>query len=460
MTPSLQDVKPRDDDEGRDPSGAGRVGWIAVVLALGVGYLALGTGGGDAGSDAVRAAADAARPALQPLPPAEVVSSDTLRPGESLGQVLRSQGLDGTAFSEALRAVREHQSPRRLQPGVTVQVAAQVPERLSRIVLDLDGDRSLHLARRDGGWRATVDSVPVRIDTIRIAGVVRSSLWKSRLLGDTARLAPNERWDILDRITQIYAWQVDFFREIRSGDAFRLLIERELRPDGTIRRARVLAAEFFNDGRRLPAVRFVPPDGPVEYYDADGEATRKAFLRAPLRFGRKTSGFSRRRYHPILGRHRAHRGVDYGAPRGTPVMATGGGVVTRAGWWNGYGRVVEIRHHNRRFRTRYAHLSSLTVRPGERVEQKEVIGRVGATGLATGPHVHYEFLVRGQQRNPARVELPPGDPVPEAHRAEYREIRDRRLELLRELELPRDVRLAHGLEPGPRAGAGGPAAGE
>ncbi len=452
MTSSIRDISAREPDDRPGPARtAGR--WLAAVLvALGAGYLAMRGGSGDEGAGTA-AAAGPVGPALQPPAAAEVVTRDTLRAGESLGAVLRSMGLRGTAFSEALRAVREHQSLRRLRPGVAVEVAARVPERVSRVVLDLDRDRSLHLARGPGGWSADLDSVPVTTDSIRIAGVVRSSLWEAELLGDTARLAPNEEYDILDRLSQIYAWQVDFFRDIRSGDAFRLLIERDLRPDGTIRRARVLAAEFFNDGRRLPAVRFVVPDGPVEYYDAEGEATRKAFLRAPLEFGRRTSGFSRRRYHPVLKRYRSHRGVDYGAPRGTPVMATGDGLVTRAGWWNGYGRVVEIRH-NTRHRTRYAHLHRITVRRGERVEQKDVIGRVGATGLATGPHVHYEFLVNGTQRNPARVDLPPGEPVPEAHRSEYREVRDARLTLLRDVELPRDVRLAHGLASGPSSPSG------
>jgi murein DD-endopeptidase MepM/ murein hydrolase activator NlpD len=383
----------------------------------------------------------------------EVVSVDTLGRGQGLGQLLRAHGLAGNDFVGLLDRLREFESPRRLQPGVAVRFAARVPGTTDRVVLDLDRDRSLHMVRRDGGWTARLDSVPVRVDTIRIGGVIESSLWNARLSGDTHRLAENEDNDLLDRLTQIYAWQVDFFRDIRSGDAFRVLIEREVRPDGSVRRGRVLAAEFFNDGRRLPAVRFDVPDAPVEYYDAEGEATRKAFLRAPLEFGRRTSGFSRRRYHPVLRRYRAHRGVDYGAPRGTPVLATGAGVVTKARWWGGYGRVVEIRH-NSRHRTRYAHLRSFArgIRPGVRVEQKEVIGYVGASGLATGSHVHYEFLVNGRQRNPSTVDLPPGDPVPREHREEYRRVRDRRLSLLRELALPSSVRVVR------EGGSGGGAA--
>lgn len=467
MSGSLQDVSPRDASGSGSaappgPRGGGDGGpgpgpltvMAVAVLAL-VSLLAIGTGPDDAPGDLGGAAAVSSAPEGPDGPPgpAEVVAVDTLGRGQGLGQLLRAHGLSGTDFVGLLDRIREHESPRRLQPGVEVHFAARVPETTGRVVLDLDRDRSLHLVRTGGGWEARLDSVPVRVDTIRIGGVIESSLWNASLLGDTRRLAENEENDILDRITQVFAWQVDFFRDIRSGDAFRVLIEREVRPDGSIRRARVLAAEFFNDGRRLPAVRFDVPDAPVEYYDEEGEATRKAFLRAPLEYGRRTSGFTRRRFHPVLKRYRAHRGVDYGARRGTPVLATGSGVVTRARWWGGYGRVVEIRH-NSRHRTRYAHLSGFArgVRPGVRVEQKEVIGYVGASGLATGSHVHYEFLVNGRQRNPAAVDLPPGDPVPAGHREEYRRVRDRRLSLLRELDLPSSVRVVR--RPDARSGGG------
>ncbi len=450
MSPDLQDVSPR---ASSSPSGRGRrLGSILGVVLLAAAAAAAafvaavgsspGASGGEAAADTAEAGAEE-RP--EPPPRAEVVALDTLGAGEGLGDLLRDLGLEGRAFVSALDHVRDVESPRRLQPGVVVEVAAAVPERVSRVSLKLDADRSVRLVARGGDdWAATLDSVPVTTDTLRVGGVIDNSLWNARLFGDTARLVPNERYEIVSELSNnIFAWQVDFFRDVRPGDAFRVLIEREIRPDGTMRRARVLAAELYNRDRRLSAVRFHPPDARPEYFDEDGESTRMAFLRAPLEFGRRTSGFSRRRYHPVLGGYRAHRGVDYGARPGTPVHATGAGVVTRAHWWNGYGRVVEIRHTGA-YRTRYAHLRSFArgVRPGARVEQNEVIGYVGASGLATGPHVHYEFLVNGQQRNPARVDLPPGDPVPEGHREEYRATRDRRLVLLRELEMPSSVRLA------------------
>ena len=448
MSSELRDVSPGASPPSRRRDGPGLGSILAVVLlAAGVAAAAFVTLAGTAPDRPVEPATPETTEADPPEPPprAEVVTTDTLRAGQGLGDLLREQGLEGRAFATALDHIRSVEDPRRLQPGVTVQVTARVPESVSRVSLRLDADRSVRLVAGDGyGWTATLDSVPVTTDTLRVGGVIDNSLWTATLFGDTARLVPNERYEIVTELSNnIFAWQVDFFRDIRPGDAFRVLIEREIRPDGSMRRARVLAAEFFNQDRRLTAVRFDIPDMRPEYYDEEGEATRMAFLRAPLEFGRRTSGFSRRRYHPVLKVYRSHRGIDYGARRGTPVHATGAGVVTRAHWWNGYGRVVEIRHTGA-YRTRYAHLSRFArgIRSGVRVEQDQVIGYVGSSGLATGSHVHYEFLVHGQQRNPARVDLPPGDPVPEAHRAEYRAVRDRRLALLRELSLPSTVRLA------------------
>ena len=468
MSPGFQDARPRPERPGRASRAGGRpvraallvVGLLAAA-ALGVRAVisAPATGGSAAAGGDTAAGADsaAARPgpgggdaaaASRAAGPAEdrvrVTVHDTLQRGEGLGTLLRRHGLEGSAFLSALEAVREVQDPRGLQPGVAVEITARVPERVSRVSMRLDRDRSLHLtAGRGPGWEARLDSVPVSVDTVRVAGVVeRGGLLTADLYGQTSRLISYEGYDertelLLQLANNLFAWQIDFYRDIRPGDAFRVAIEREIRPDGTVRRARILAADFRNRGRLLTAIRFDTPDAAPQYYDDNGEATRKAFLKMPLEFGRRTSGFTRRRYHPVLKTYRAHRGIDYGAPPGTPVRATGAGTVTRAGRWGGYGRVVEIRHSGK-FRTRYAHLRRIArgVRSGATVEQDEVIGYVGSSGLSTGPHLHYEFLVHGRRRDPADVDLPPGDPVPAEHQAAFRGVREERLELLRELHLP------------------------
>lgn len=437
MSPGIRDVTPPSAPTG-DGGGRWRVGrWlVAVALVAGVALAVARAGPAEQPPPSDEAAVSV--PAADPPP--RLVSYDTLAPGQSLGELLRRQGLEGDEFVAVLDRVEDVVSARRLQPGLTLEMATHVPERLGRLKLQLDDDRSLLLEHREDGWESRLDSVPVTLDTMLLAGRIEQgeSLWTTELTGDTGKLTKNVRGTIIEFLSnQIYAWQIDFFRGVHPGDAFRVAVEREVRPDGTIRQVRILAAEFLNSGRRLPAVRFPTDDGRVEFYDEEGEATRLAFLRAPLKFGRRTSGFSRRRFHPVLRTYRSHRGVDYGAAPGTPVLATGTGTVTRARRWDGYGKMVEIRH-NSVHRTRYAHLRGWGpgIREGVGVSQGQVIGYVGATGLATGPHVHYEFLVNGTQRNPAAVDLPPGDPVSEARRAEFRQVRDERLALLKGVRVP------------------------
>lgn len=402
---------------------------LAAVAVLGVALL-LSRGGGDETSEL--------RTVFVPSEPPPVVERDTLQPGQTLAAVLDRRGFEPLEIHELVQSVRQYENPRRLVAGTEVRF--RIPpesERPVELALGLDRDRTLRLRRSGPDWRARLDSVPVSVDTIEIGGVIRSSLYGARLLGDTARLAPGEATEIAYELSRIFQWQVDFFRDLRPGDSFRVTITRWVRPDGTLRRARVLGAEFMNDGRRLSAIWFDAPDPEVRgYYDREGNSLQTMFLRAPLNFP-VTSGFSRRRYHPVLHRMRAHRGIDYGAPYGARVRATGAGVVTRAGRWGGYGRMVEIRHDGR-YRTRYAHLSSVArgIRSGVRVEQGETIGHVGATGLATGAHLHYEFLVNGSQTNPASLQLPPGDPVPGRFEDEFLTHRDRVVALLEGLPLP------------------------
>ena len=436
MSPGIRDVTPPPSPSG--DGGRWRIGrWLlaaALVVGLGAAFVRAGATEREPPAEA------AAAPRPEPEPPPRLVATDTLAPGQSLGELLRRHGLSGDEYVAVIDRVEDVVSARRLRPGLVLEMETPVPERLGELTLKLDADRSLRLDRRDGGWAAELDSVPVSLDTMVLAGRIErgESLWTTELVGDTSKLEDGIRGTIIDFLSnQIYAWQVDFFRGVHPGDAFRVAVEREVRPDETVRQVRILAAEFRNSGRTLPAVRFPTEDGRVEFYDEEGEATRLAYLRAPLKFGRRTSGFSRRRFHPVLETYRSHRGVDYGAARGTPVLATGTGTVTKARRWSGYGRMVEIRH-NAAHRTRYAHLRGWGpgIREGVTVAQGQVIGYVGSTGLATGPHVHYEFLVNGTQRNPATVDLPPGDPVPDARRAEFRQVRDERLALLTRVSVP------------------------
>ncbi len=392
-----------------------------------------------------RASGDEAHPirtVVVPTPTPPVTVIDTLKSGQTLGEVLESRGVSGIDIVGLVEAIGAYANPRRLRPGTEVRLAIEESGFPAGLSLRLDPDRTLHVFATDGSqedsWASRLDSVPVTTDTILVAGLVESNLYEAHLSGDVDRLAPGEIHDITFRIAQVFQWQIDFWRDLRADDAYRVAIQREVRPDGTMRSAELLAAEFRNGDTQLTAVRFRPEDSPaVEYYDRDGEALRSVFLFAPVDLARVTSGFSRRRFHPILRRARPHLGVDYGAPRGTPVRATAPGVVTRAGRWGGYGLAVEIRHANN-IRTRYAHLSSINtgVRAGMRIEQGRQIGRVGSTGLSTASHLHYEFLRNGSQVNPARLNLPKADPVPTEDRPRFEQQRDSAIMLLARVGLP------------------------
>ena len=223
---------------------------------------------------------------------------------------------------------------------------------------------------------------------------------------------------------------MDFTRDIQSGDKFRVVLDRLISEDGEVRFGRVLASDLTMSGKSLTAFRF-ERGGRSTFYDDDGKSLRRAFLRAPVQFRRISSTFARARRHPVLGITRRHQGTDYAASPGTPVMAAGDGVVLRAGRAGGYGNLIELRHRNG-ITTRYGHLRGFArgIRGGARVSQGQTIGYVGSTGLASGPHLHYEFRVNGVARDSRRVELGNGAPVPDAERDAFERERDRLKALL------------------------------
>lgn len=370
------------------------------------------------------------------IPPIRV-AEDTLRYGQTLAELMAANGISPQESHAIARVIREYKWPRTIRPGVAFTAMGPPGEAPERVHLQLNQDSLLKMLSTDSGWVATVEVIPVVKDTVRLAGIIESSLWFAELSGEVDRLARGEYEEFVYNLADVFAWKIDFTRDIRVGDAFRVVMEREVRPDSTVRSRRFLAIEMRNRGKLLSAIPFQRPEGRREYFDTEGEALRGAFLRYPVPY-RITSGYSSRRYHPVLKRTRAHRGIDYGAPYGTRVQATADGSVTRAGWWSSYGRIVEIRHTNG-IRTRYAHLSRINVRVGQRVRQGDIVGRVGATGLATGPHLHYEFLQNDRHRNPLAVQLPAVPALEKKYMEEFKADRDRALALLEEVALPAAV---------------------
>lgn len=276
----------------------------------------------------------------------------------------------------------------------------------------IDEVRTLRVLRQGEELRADVLTRSLETHTAVVAGTIRSSLFGAiEAAGEDDQLA-------LD-LADVYAWDVDFNTEIQAGDSFRVAVEKQVADGAFVRYGRILAAELVRGDRVLRAIRHEGARG-TGYYDPGGRPLRKAFLRSPLRFTRISSRFSRSRLHPVLHVRRAHLGVDYAAPIGTPVSAAADGVVTTAGWLGGYGRTVKLRHANG-YETLYGHLSRIDVRGGQRVAQGDRVGAVGATGIATGPHLDYRMSRNGQFVDPLRQELPPAEPVPAGERAAFDE---------------------------------------
>lgn len=357
---------------------------------------------------------------LEPIyaPPAEEIEELTLGSGETLGRILWNQAdLDANEQEALLDAFRDEADPRRLAPGTRIALRKTPDGLLRGMDVSLNPDETLELQRSEAvGWEASTSRTPTTTDTLFVDGSIESMLWYAVLRDPDLEFVPAvDRVAMIHHLDQVFQWQVDFSRQIREGDRYRFVFQREVRPDGSMRSGHVLAAELVNQGTAYRAFRFDPNgDGRGTYYDEEGRSVRRAFLKKPLEFRYISSRFNPARFHPILKRWRAHTGVDYAANRGTPVMATGDGVVVQAGVNGGYGNMLEIRHPNG-FRTRYGHLQGFAdgVRSGTRVRQGQVVAYVGSSGLATGPHLHYELRRNGEARDPLAIELPPGDPVPE-----------------------------------------------
>ena len=339
-----------------------------------------------------------------------------IAPGRTLGGILDDVGVRPGEHLRAVRAFSERHDPRRLRPGGWVRARLHPDEDVVEgIEIGVDRDRTVRL-RRDplGHWTSSIEVVTTTRDTVFAAGAIRSDLWTAVMTDPVLAAMPRaDRVSFIDRLDRVFQWQVDFHR-IHPGGTYRFVFARDRRPDGSMRSGQLVAAELVNRGRAYHAIWFDPnDDGDGTWYDLEGESVRRAFLMRPLAFSRISSRFTNSRFHPILKTWRAHRGVDYAADAGTPVEATADGTVARAAWSDSYGRYVDIRHANG-FLTRYAHLQGFAggISPGAFVRQGRTIGYVGMTGMATGPHLHYEMHRHGQRVDPLAIELPADDPVP------------------------------------------------
>lgn len=348
---------------------------------------------------------------IEPLPAYDTLNL-TIGRGDTMDKLFREHNLNLGHLAAVAKLDEPRQLFRRLKVGDQFEILHENGDLVSMYsVLGLTS--ALKIERGADGFAAEIVERPIEIRKRIAHGVIRTSLFES---GGDAGLSDK----VIMNIAGIFAWDVDFVLDIRQGDNFYVQYE-EIWQDGEyVADGEIIAAEFNNNGRTHKAIRFIDDDGYSDYFTPEGDSVRKAFIRAPVDFTRVSSNFNPRRRHPILNTIRAHRGVDYAAPRGTPIKAAGDGKVIFRGTKSGYGKTV-ILQHGGNITTLYAHMSGFaaSAKLGSRVRQGQTIGFVGATGLATANHLHYEYRLNGVHRNPRTVPLPQAEPIDPRYRQRF-----------------------------------------
>lgn len=352
-----------------------------------------------------------------------------IKSGDTLASIFKSKGISPTTTHKVARLNEQTRRLRYIQPGQKIKLLLDDERKLRQMKYVPDITRTLFIQRNEeGDFRSQIINYQLEAFPAYREGVIQSSLFEAAAEADIPE-------DVIMDLVAIFGWDIDFSLDIRRGDRFAIVYE-ELFKDGTkIRNGRILSAEFVNRGRNYSAVYYTDPQGNSDYFTPDGKSMRKAFLRSPVKFSRISSGFSNKRWHPVLSKWRSHKGVDYAAARGTPVRASGDGKVIFAGNKGGYGRLIVLRHGGR-YTTAYGHLHRYArgVRSGKTVKQGQIIGYVGSSGLATGPHLHYEFRVNGVHRNPLTVRLPEAKPVHSNYLPHFEEQTQVYLSMLRRMD--------------------------
>lgn len=342
------------------------------------------------------------------------IHRERLRPGDHAVAAMQRLGFGNVESHRMVLAANSSYQLKNVRAG---QVFTRVDDaKGTDFYYNIDARQRLHLHQDKGKahWQARIENRHIFSRQRIASGAITDSLFAS---AERAGMDQRTTMNLVD----IFSWDIDFARDMRRGDTFKVIYEERFDDEGKVLESSILAARFVNQGRQYEAIRYKQINGRVDYFTPDGKSVRKAYLKAPVKFSRISSRFTLRRKHPILGYTRAHRGVDYAAPRGTPVHAIGDGYIAFKGWKHGYGRFILIRHTNRQHSTAYAHMSRYArhIRKGQHVRQGQIIGYVGMSGLATGPHLHFEFRSRGRAVNPLTVKHPPARPVAKKERDRF-----------------------------------------
>lgn len=336
-----------------------------------------------------------------------------IKSGESLSTIFKQYGLSANLLYRIVHSSDAAKQLTDIRPGETLYMDLDDADQLLGLRLEYSKIRSLQITAEDESFSAAELSREVEHRVAHTSGTIDSSLY------ETAKEAGLSETLIME-LANIFGWDIDFALEIRAGDHFTVIYQEDYLDGEKLRDGPILAAEFVNQGHSYRALRYEDETGRADYFTPEGRSMRKAFLRAPVDFRRISSGFTQERWHPVLGKKRPHRGVDYAAKIGTPVKASGDGKIIYRGTKGGYGRTVIIQH-GQTYTTLYAHLSryNKNAKRGDKVKQGQVIGYVGQSGLATGPHLHYEFRVNGVHRNPVTVKLPDAQPINKKYLADF-----------------------------------------
>jgi len=356
----------------------------------------------------------------------EYWSRHRIAKNSSTYDALTKAGIPPKTIYALVKAAKPVSRLDKVKIGTTFEIHWENSEKKKpmKLIVRKSIENSLWLTAAGEVWKSKLVTLPSTTKIKSWMGTVETNLWESAV---KAGMQPS----LISDLTSVFAWQIDFSREVREGDRWRMVVETKYIEDQAVSPGKILVADYQTKRDRYSGVRFPKEDPFASFYSPDGQSLRRMFLKSPIKFGRITSRFSKKRFHPILKRNKPHNGVDYGAPRGTPVMAVGDGVVLLAARRGNSGKTVKIRH-NSTYQTAYLHLNGFAkgIKRNRRVKQGQVIGYVGSTGLATGPHLHFSFYENGRYVDPLGRKFPSADPVPKVKMEAFKKVSQAMMPLL------------------------------